>query len=184
MKENWEKDTLMAVSNGDSKAFELLYLHFQPKLLSFINSFIKDMEVSRDMAHDIFLSIWNNRTKLKQVNKFSSYLFKMGKNTVCNYFDHAVVDEKYTKAQLAQPLNTENMEEEIFAKELQSLINITVSQMPAQRKLIYQMSRVEGLSNEEIGDKLGISKRTVENHITAALAELRKVLKVISLFFM
>ncbi len=183
MKDNWEVDTLKAISNGDSKAFELLYLHYQPKLLYFINGFIKDMEVSRDIAHDIFLSIWKNRSNLNQVNYFGSYLFKMGKNAVCNYFDHSMVDKKYTKEQLTNPLEVENLEENFFAKELQSLIDITVSQMPAQRKLIYTMSRVQGFKNSEIAEKLGINKRTVENHLTAALADLRKVIKMIILLF-
>ncbi len=77
MRDNWEMSAIKAVSKGDSKAYELLYLNFQPKLVYFINGFIKDMEVSRDMTHDIFLSIWNNREKLAQVNSFNSYLFKM-----------------------------------------------------------------------------------------------------------
>ncbi len=64
------------------------------------------------------------------------------------------------------------------------MIDITVNQMPDQRKLIYKMSRVEGIPNGEIAEKLGISKRTVENHLTAALADLRKVVKLILFFFM
>jgi RNA polymerase sigma-70 factor (ECF subfamily) len=55
--------------------------------------------------------------------------------------------------------------------------------MPPQRKQIFKMSRKEGLSNEEISKRLNISKRTVENHITQALANLRKVLNVIIPFF-
>ena len=64
----------------------------------------------------------------------------------------------------------------MFARELQSIISRTVEQMSPQRKLIYQMSREQGLSNDEIATRLNISKRTVENHLTAALAILRKVL--------
>ncbi len=184
MNGNWEVDSIKNLSNGDTKAFELLYLRYQPKLLYFINGFIKNLDVSRDITHDIFLSLWNNRENLNQINSFNSYLFRMGKNAVCNYFDHSIVNEKFTVEQLSAPIKTENIEEDIFASELQALIDISVSKMPPQRKQIYRMSRVEGFSNSEIAEKLDISKRTVENHLTAALADLRKVIKILLVFFM
>ena len=75
------------------------------------------------------------------------------------------------------------MEERILAEELGLLLDIAVENMPPQRKQIFKMSRKEGLSNEEISLKLNINKRTVENHITQALADLRKVLKIVLPFF-
>lgn len=71
---------------------------------------------------------------------------------------------------------SQSEEEALFARELQGIISRIVEQMSPQRKLIYQMSREQGLSNDEIATRLNISKRTVENHLTAALAILRKVL--------
>lgn len=167
-----------ALSKGDSKAFELLFLYYQPKLIYFLNGFIKDEEVTRDMAQDIFFSVWTSREKLSQVNSFKAYLFRMGKNAICNYYDHSLVNDKFEIGQLSHPIVIESVEEVFFAKELQALIEITVSQMPPQRKLIYQMSRVDGLSNNEIAERLKINKRTVENHLTSALADIRKVVKM------
>ena len=73
------------------------------------------------------------------------------------------------------------IEENIYAKELSLLIDIAIEQMPEQRRRIFKMSRKDGLSNEEISLKLEINKRTVENHITQALADLREILKNTSL---
>lgn len=67
------------------------------------------------------------------------------------------------------------IEEELYARELSLLIDIAVEKMPPQRRNIFIMSRKDGLSNEEIAQRLNISKRTVENHMTQALAELRKI---------
>ena len=130
----------------------------------------------------IFLSIWKDKEKFSKIDAFGSYIFKMAKNIVCNYFDHVVVDEKYVAEQLARPHVFDSSEDLIFARQLQDLIDITVSQMPPQRKRIYVMSRVEGMSNQEIATKLKINKRTVENHLTAALADIRKVIQLCLLF--
>lgn len=172
-----------ALSRGDRKSFELLFLFYQPKLVYFITGFIKDGELARDMAQDIFLSIWNNREKLLEIKSFKAYLFRMGKNAICNHYDRVLVVEKFEIAQLARPLQTENPEEGLFAEELKTLIEITVSQMPQQRKLIYQMSRTEGLSNDEIALRLNLNKRTVENHLTLALADIRKIIKFCMIIF-
>lgn len=173
-----EEKYIKALSRGDQKAFEVLFLNYHPKLVHFISGFIKDNERARDMAQDIFLSIWNNQEKLAEIKSFKAYLFKMAKNIICNYYDHIVVNKKFITEQLAQPTEFENSEDIIFAMQLQDMIDITISQMPPQRKRIFTMSRIEGISNNEIAERLNINKRTVENHLTAALADIREAIKV------
>lgn len=184
MKNTIEESYIKALCKGDIKAFEVLFLHYQPKLIFFLTGFIKDNEQARDMAQDIFLSIWNTKEKLAEVKSFKAYIFKMAKNFVCNYYDHLIVNEKFITEQLSLSVDFENTEETIFANQLQSMIDVTVSRMPPQRKQIYLMSRVEGMNNAEIAEKLNINKRTVENHLTAALADLRKMVsKCVLLFY-
>ncbi len=178
-----EDEYVRALSEGDSKAFEMLFLRYQPRLVAFFAGFIHDDEVSRDMAQDLFFSLWINRERLSAVRSFSSYLYRMARNALYNYYDHSLVCEKYDAEQLFCPLVVENMEELLFARELQTLINLKVEQMPPQRRQIFRMSRVDGLSNEEIAVNLNISKRTVENHLTAALSDLRHMLKMALLLF-
>jgi len=79
--------------------------------------------------------------------------------------------------------SVEELEEMVFAKELEELIEVTIKKMPPKRKAIFCMSRKQGLSNDEIAFQLNISKRTVETHISAALTDLRKVISVLMLFF-
>ena len=102
----------------------------------------------------------------------------MARYKVYDYFDHLSVTEQYTQEYLKNGSGAESMEEWLFTRELQALIQETVNRMSPQRQLVYRMSREEGLSNEEIALRLNISKRTVENHLTVALGILRKVIYV------
>ena len=162
-----EQNKLKEIAAGNVEAFEHLFFQYQPRLVNFLIGLTHDKEVSRDMAQDLFLSLWKDREKLKNVRSFSSYLFQMARFTVYDYFDRLIVSEKYTNEYLQDACQAESEEEALFR---------TVERMSPQRSKIYRMSREEGLSNDEIAKRLDISKRTVENHLTAALAILRKVL--------
>lgn len=178
-----DKKYVQALAKDDTKAFEILFLYYQPKLIYFLSGFTHNEEVSRDLAQDIFLSVWNNRKKMAYVDSFSSYLFRMAKNALYNYYDHVLVSEKFDKEHCLSGSEFISIEEELFARELQHIINNEIEEMSPQRKKIFRMSRIENLTNEEIADKLNISKRTVENHLTYILSRLRNALKIIKLLF-
>ncbi|RJV04887.1 hypothetical protein DWZ67_12795 [Bacteroides sp. AF34-31BH] len=72
-----EVDELLAVSRGDMAAFERIFFAYHPKLVYFLKGMLHDVDASRDMVQDIFLSLWEKREHLVQVQDFSSYLFKI-----------------------------------------------------------------------------------------------------------
>lgn len=177
-----EKGDLKKIASGDIQAFERIFMRYQPKLIAFLMGFLQEEELCRDMTQDIFLDIWEKRHRLANVESFTAYLFQIGRYQVYNYYDRLIVHEKYALNQLLHPSPTETVEESLFLQELQSQIETHVNRMSVQRQCIFRMSRYEGLSNEDIGRKLNLNKRTVENNLSLALSELRKVLLSLCFF--
>lgn len=167
---------LKQLEQGNQDAFDVLYLHYYPKLKGFLLSFIKDDEIAKDLSQDIFMKIWINRGTISSISNFSSYLFSSAKNALHNHYQHNLIKEKYISNLQGLPNYADFLEDDIFANELNELIQLTIENMPRKRREIFIMSREKGMSNQEIAEHLNISKRTIENQITLALAMLRKVL--------
>lgn len=180
-----EISCIKAFSQGDEQAFELLFLNYQPKLVAFIDGFVQDIELARDLSQDVFGRLWENRENCNEIKSLKAFLFKSAKFAIYNYYDHLLVNEKYVDYINQKSVEFDSVEERIFAQELDNLISATVAEMPEQRRRVFEMSRKLGMTNSEIAERLGISKRTVENHITTALAMLRKITVLsLILFFM
>ena len=176
-------DLLDALSKGDPKAFDLLFRTYYSKIERFLAGFLDTKEEAEDLAQDVFVKLWQNRSAIIYVENLNAYLYRMAKNLLYDYIEKS---QKLSFSQVATTSDIpamETLEELIFANELNQLIELTIEKMPAQRKTIFMMSRKEGINNEEIAQCLNISKRTVETHISAALADIRKALPLLLLFF-
>src|SRR5699024_5800040 len=96
-------------------------------------------------------------------------------NEVYDFFREKHYSLGYQEKMLSTPQNLQyEIDSEYNIKEIKSIVNRTLQNMPPQRRTIYQMSREQFLSNDEIAKTLGLSKRTVEKHISLALATIKK----------
>jgi RNA polymerase sigma-70 factor (ECF subfamily) len=174
---------LEQLASGDHEAFRRLFMLYYPKVKTFIVYFVKSEAIAEDLSQDVFEDIWLNRDLLSNLKSLNAYLFRMAKNASINYLNHKVVVENYAVS-YTHLLPEHSIEEELYAKELELLIQLTVEKMPEQRRRIFEMSRIKNLKNAEIAEKLNISKRTVEAHLNLALKQIREVTALSLLFFL
>lgn len=171
-----DKEVILQMSQGDQKAYEQVFRRFYPKVHRFVSMLLKNEDDAVDVCQMIFLKVWNKREKFTGIADFDSYLFILAKYTVINFIStkHIIpididsIPDPYANA--ASP------HEDVVAKDTQLLIDMVVENMPQQRQTIYRMSREEHLKNDEIALRLGIQKKTVENHLNLALKEIKKAL--------
>lgn len=175
---------LKALHEGDEKAFEKIYLNYYKKTLYFITGLVKSENDAKELTQEVFIKLWSNRNSIDPARPVRSYMYTIARNAAFNFLKHKLVEINYISEYAVQNIETETSEEILFAKEIALLIEMSVDRMPVQRRKIYQMSRKEGLSNEEIATRLQISKKTVENQLSLALRELKRVIAgMILLFF-
>lgn len=173
-----------AFVHGDHEAFRKIFYLAYPKVRAFIRGFIKDVDDVEEVTQLIFIRLWNKRMAFSQVRCFDAYLFTLAKYTLFNYMATENAMAKLEESDTEKACNEQTPHDELVAKDLQLLIDMVVDGMPPQRKLIYRLSRVKGLSNDEIAQTLNLQKKTVENHLNLALREIRQALSLYVLCFL
>lgn len=175
-----ERILLEKLAHGDRPSFDALYRRYAAKTEEFLCRMLKDRAEAEDITHDLFLKIWQNRASMAGVTAFGPYLFRMARNAVYDRFDSRTVRMNFAKQ--VNPLPEYELPD-VDNRDLLLLIQLAVEKMPEQRRRIFRMSREEGIANDEIARQLSISTRTVENQISRALSELRKLVTLILFFF-
>ncbi|MCI9845768.1 RNA polymerase sigma-70 factor [Flavobacterium pectinovorum] len=158
---------------NDKGALTILYDSFCKQLLVFSYNVLKDKELCEEMVQDVFIEIWNRRSELQIKVSLQSYLYAAVRYKIFAEFrkDKAIRVELYddinSRLQYCTP------ETRMIHEELEEQVKQIIGSLPDKCQLVFNMSRNEELTHKEIAERLGISVRTVETHITNALKMLR-----------
>lgn len=180
-----ERQVLTAVAAGDEKAFRLLVEAYWSRVYFNTLTLVKSPMVAQDLTQDIFLKIWLQREKLSAVENFKNYIYVVGRHQVIAALRKKIVETADDDmAALREDMQAPDLRLE--GKEAYRMLMEGVERLTPQQKLIFKMSRIEGLSHEQIASKLGLSKNTVKVHMVIALNFLRGWLRdlgYLSIFF-
>lgn len=173
-----ENHIISQMINGDITAFRTIFDFYYPQVRFFALGIVKDSFVADDIAQNVFIKVWTKRELIDSEKKFNNYLYSITKNEITDYFRALIISEPLESvSSLKDNDNTDEMIESVYdLSHIKELVMKEVENMPAQRRIVFIMSRIQGLSNDEIAAKLGISKRTVERHLNMALHALREKL--------
>jgi len=176
-------DTLITrLREGDEVAYETLFRLYYAKLLHLAKNYLVYQEDAEHIVQNIFLKLWEHKSKFTQVTNINNYLYTMCKNACLDQLKHEKIKVKYaTHVVQKNSIHTAFMEDEaaslLLENELENQIFKSIELLPTKCKQVFMKSRIEGLNHKEIATELGISKKTVENHITKALGHMRLQLK-------
>lgn len=177
----YEEDLLHRVIRGDESAFAQLFDQYKDKLFAYCCKITKSEGIAEEIVHDVFLKIWINRKKINPQLAFDAYLFKMIKNRALNFLRQAARDQKSRERlteyfrQLPERSPTEDL---MVSAEYQRVLTEAVARLPPRRKLVFRMSRQQGMTHAEIAEALKLSPGTVKLHIIHAVKSIKDYLRI------
>ena len=169
MTEISDKYLLTRLSEGRKDAYEELFARYYTKVRKFIGSVLFGSVDADDLAQNVFLKVWERRRDLAAVDSLDAYLFTVTRNEVCDCV------RKHPDDYIS------GMRIEYDTRKITDIVSECVGNMPPQRRMCFVMSREMHLTSQKIAERLNISKRTVDRHLSLALKDIRDALgKVLS----
>lgn len=167
-----------AIRNGDEKAFELMFKSHYRSLCNFACSFLGDMDEAEEIVQQVFYTLWAKREGIDVTSTLKSYLFKAVHNSSLNKIKQGKVRQMHAEhVKHTESEESHSTTQILQGKELEKIINAAIDELPEQCCIVFRMSRFGNMKYQEIADELGISVKTVENHMGKALKLMREKLK-------
>lgn len=165
-----EENLVQLFVAGDKSAFENLYVNYKEKLYCYCLSILSDSDISEDLVQDTFIKIWETRKSIHPQMSFSAYLFTIVHNKAITYIRRLQAEKITNDEWLKEYSNPdESAITGIISGEYERFFEKTIESLPPRRKLVFRLSREEGLSHKEIAKRLGISVYTVQEYISETL---------------
>ncbi|MBS1603635.1 MAG: sigma-70 family RNA polymerase sigma factor [Bacteroidetes bacterium] len=167
-----ERMLLLRVARGDGKAFREMVDHYWWPVYYNVLTLTKNTATAEELTQDIFLKLWEKRAQLAEVRDFMSFVFILGRNQVFSAMRRKILGtEPHLPEDLAETDNLPQLSLEY--KETWRAVLQAIDSMPAKQQQVFRMSRIEGMTNNEIVERTGLSLSAVKWHIVAGLNTLR-----------
>ena len=171
-------EALEALKQDGERALKRLFDRYYPVLVSDLRRILPDEELSKDLAQEVFVELWNRKNELNIEQSLEAYLRRAARNKALNYL------KKHQRVQLEDSSKWYDLEDEspedrrkLAEKEdMESALHDAIDRLPEKCRAVFVLSRFEKMSHKEIAGELNISTKTIENQISRALRLLKEAM--------
>lgn len=171
--ESREIAQLENLSKSNPAALRYFYERYAGKIIAFAYSLLGNREDAEDVAHTLFIELWEQRASATRIKSVDAYLYRMARNAITDIARHRTREKAYMMHtnQTADTIDPEDVDIEEDLRLLEA-----IEKLPEPQKSIIRMSRFGGMSYQQIAERLNISPHTVHYHVSKALGTLRRAL--------
>src|SRR5258708_6478308 len=150
-----ENELLTRVAEGDERAFGIIFHHYRRKIYSYAFHLSGDSAQADELVQEVFLKVWLHRDKIPHILRFDNYLFTIARNQVFDMLKKMAKEAEFRR-QMAGLLDPEAnpVEDQLLTRENELRLQQALDQLPPRQKLIFTLSRHQGMKHEEIADHL------------------------------
>lgn len=164
------------ISKSDEPAFRILFDYYYPRLLNYAFVIIKNHESAEDIVLEVLHAVWERRSKIKEVDHFTNYLYVCTRNKTLDYHkkNSRLVSASFDKPHYKEYITHCNPENQLLNKELSEIIDEAILSLSEKTRLVYRLVKEDGLKYQEAADVLGVSAKTVNNQLLSAMKIVRQ----------
>lgn len=158
----------------DEAAYKELFFHLFPSLTRFSEGILKSKEVAEELVSDVFISVWNDRARLQEIEDFRLYLFVAVRNNSLRKLKQ--LSKRYTISldELDLPAGSFDLspEDRVLSRETVREIESAIESLPPRARLIFKLAKEDRLRYKEIARLLNISVKTVDHQLALSLKKI------------
>ena len=162
---------------GDRGSFDKIFRRSYKPLLRFCYRYVADEDVAAEIVQDVFVKLWTNRDKINISTSFDAYMMSSVRNAAYTYINKERSHNEAHEMLVVDEADTVDPSEQLQSDNLEASYRAILATMPEKRREVFLASRFEGMKYGEIAEKLNISQKTVEAHMSAAIKQLKEGLK-------
>lgn len=175
-----DKAIVCDIKADNQSAFNETYLRYHKQIYSFVFKKTQSEYIATEVVQLCFIRLWESRKSLKEGVELNIQLFGMARQVMIDELRKESTRTKYNQASNDHPF-TDNLMKMIESRDLLKHFELEIAAMPPMRKMVFNLSRDNGLSYAEIAEMLDISTKTVESHIGKVLSRLKHYMYTILL---
>jgi len=167
---------LLQIAEGDEKALASLVRLYWKNIYAHALSWMRSAEEAEELTQDVFLKVWNSRDQLGKIDNFENWLFIISRNTIVSAVRKKLSRPAFLQEQEVQE-NSLRPDHLLEHRQHYQVLLAGISLLPEKRQQVFRLSRLDGLTHEEIAKQLGMHKDTVAQYIVKAVTFLKSYLQ-------
>lgn len=170
-----EELTWLGIQQKDEESFARYYREHYAAFFLMACGYVRDARLAQEIVNDVFIKLWKDGARLRIDSSLKAYIYRAVINRSLNALDKHKRDRNNRK-EWSRHREPGFQSRQIEVNELEIRLYKAIDQLPEQCRKVFKMSRFGEMKQQEIADRLGISIKTVKNHITYALRRLNSAL--------